>query len=300
MTHIYWTIDPSADPQRAEPSARSHGLFRDVRTPAITRYDYYAQIAQAAAQTAFDGLFVAYRPGADDSSIVAAAIARETPRLALVPEFPTSVGSAVYAAKQAVGFQRATHGRLGWAIAHDEAQARTAKFLGVARGIHGQHLFSFKGAYFSVQGGGFQPPLNRVRFPSVFLQGESEEALALSARAADVHLFAAQPIAALRTLVEELDTLALREGREVAFGVRQTVLARETRDEAERDASRLGLSREAIVGDFAEIADRLAKLAALGIRHFVLSAPSSLEEAYAVGQHVLPRLRARIARSRAA
>jgi alkanesulfonate monooxygenase len=79
----YWQLDVAEDAARPEPAASaSPGLFRDVRTPALNRYDYYAQVAQAAAQTGFDGLFLPHRPQSDDSTIVAAAIAREVPRLA--------------------------------------------------------------------------------------------------------------------------------------------------------------------------------------------------------------------------
>jgi alkanesulfonate monooxygenase len=70
------------------------------------------------------------------------------------------------------------------------------------------------------------------------------------------------------------------------------VLAREFSDEAWQDAQRAGLPASAIVGNHADVAERLAALAALGVTHFVLTAPSSLEEAYAIGQHVLPRFRA--------
>ncbi|MDV3456201.1 LLM class flavin-dependent oxidoreductase [Sphingomonas sp. HF-S4] len=312
----YWQLDVAEDAARSETSARQSGLFRDVRTPALNRYDYYAQVAQAAAQTAFDGLFVPHRPQSDDSAIVAAAIARAVPRLALIPEFPASVGSAVYAAKQAVSFQRQTHERLGWAIAaaadgearardgdhvpEEQLPARVEEFLTVARGVHAERPFDFAGAHFQVQGGGFLDPLNRVAFPKVFLQGESEEALALSARAADIHLFAAAPLAKLRARVEALDALALREGRTVEFGLIQPVLARDDPADARRDAERAGLSDTAIVGSHAEVAEQLGDLARAGFRHFVLAAPSSLEEAYRIGQHVLPRFRALTGRVAAA
>ena len=60
---LYWRLDPAAEPQRGEPTARPESGFlpRDVRTAALTRSDYYAQVARAAAITGFDGLFVAYR-----------------------------------------------------------------------------------------------------------------------------------------------------------------------------------------------------------------------------------------------
>ncbi len=66
-------------------------------------------------------------------------------------------------------------------VPEDRLVARTEEFLAVARGVHGQRPFSRRGGHFEVQDGGFDAPLNRVRF-RVFLQGESEEAFVLSAR----------------------------------------------------------------------------------------------------------------------
>ena len=294
---LYWRLDPAAEPQRGEPSARPAAGFlpRDVRTAGLTRYDYYAQVARAAAITGFDGLFVAYRPESDDSQIVAAAVARTAPRLLLVPEFPSTVGSAVYAAKEAVSFQRATHNRLGWAIApgaDPEDSARTAEFLHVARGVHGQKPFDHEGHFFAVQGGGFSDPLARAAFPPVFLQGTDEEGLQLSANAADVHLFADARLDELRGQVETLERLALGAGREVAAGIIATISARETVEEA---AGGTG-----ITGSYDDVAEQIATLHAAGITHFVLSASPSLEEAYRIGQFVLPRVRAALGGLRAA
>lgn len=306
---IYWQIDPAAEPRRLEPSARRvHGVVRDLRTAPHNRYDYYAQIAEAAAQTAFDGVFVAHRPDADESRIVAAALAREVRRIQFVVEFPASVGSAVYAAKQAATFQRGTHDRFAWAIAPD-ANARTRaregddvpedqlvhrldEFLTVARGVHTQRPFTFKGDHFEVLNGGFEAPLNRVPFPTVFLQGETEEALGLSARHADVHLFRPGPIDKVAALVEGLDALAKQADRSVAFGLLQRILTRETDEEARLEANREGRAPGTLVGSYDAVAGHLAELAALGVSHFVLFAEPSLEEAYRIGQQVLPRLRA--------
>ena len=277
---FYWQLDTAADPRRAE-----HGL----------RHHHYGQIARAAALTGFDGLFIAYRPDADDSQIVAAGVARLTPGLQLIVEFPASVGSAVYAAKEAASFQRNAHGRLGWAIAPDrdaEARihdgdliadedlfARREEFLKVARGVHGTSGFTFKGRFFEVLDGGFEAPLNRVAFPPVFLQGVSEEELALSARQADVHLFDPAPIETLRTHIELLDRLASKEGRSIGYGLRLPLVAREYAEEAEGALT------------FDAAADLLVTYARLGIDHFILAGTPSLEEAYRVGQHVVPRVR---------
>ncbi|WP_156679303.1 LLM class flavin-dependent oxidoreductase [Sphingomonas profundi] len=243
---IYWQLDVAAEPARGEPSLRGRlgHLARDVRTASQNRFDYYAQVARAAAQAGFDGLFLPHRADADDSQIVAAAIAREAPRLLLIPQFPASVGSAVYAAKQAVSFQRATRNRLAWAIAPDADAAtraraadhapenaladRIVEFLTVARGVHGGRPFSFAGSHFEVQGGGFDAPLNRVPFPAVFFEGASKAALDLSARSADVHIFRDTPLGSLSTSVAALGERAHAHGRHVAPGIAQQVIARET------------------------------------------------------------------------
>jgi len=313
---IHWQLDVAGEPARGEPAVRMAlpALIRDVRRPGQNRFDYYAQVAVAVAQAGFDGLYLPHRDTADDTRIVAAAIAREARRVALVPEFPASVGSAVYAAKQAATFQRHTGGRLGWAIApHGDAAARAARsdhvadedlaqrledFLTVARGVHGQRPFTFKSAFFEVENGGFEDPLTRVPFPTVYLQGEQEEDLAISARLGDVHLF--RPSRDLAALIEGLDGLSRQAGRTVTYGLRQPVLTRETDAEAEAEAARTPQPAGAIVGGYDTVAVRLAALAAQGIGHFVLSAAPQLEEAYRIGQHVLPRLRARLTPAQAA
>lgn len=305
---IHWQLDPAADPQRSEPAAWQPlpALARDRRVPTQNRFGYYLQVAQAAAQTAFEGLFVRHRIEADESRIIAAIVARAFPTLNVIPEFPASVGSAVYAAKQATTFQRGTHGRLGWAIAPDadrasrEAEAdfvsdgdlaqRLDEVLTVARGVHEQRPFSFKGEYFEVENGGFDAPLNRVTFPRLYLQGHGEAALSLSARHADVHLFAPADSDAL---VENIAGLkALAGGRDVAAGLTQPLLVREDRQTAERDARDRQLAPGTLVAGYDEAAETLAAFAAAGISELVLAAAPSLEEAYRIGQHLLPRLRA--------
>ncbi len=308
---IHWRLDPAADPQRSEPAAeRARPAFiRDRRAASRNRFDYYVQVAQAAAQTAFDGLFIRHRPEADESRIIAAIVARETPRLPVVPEFPASVGSAVYAAKQAATFQRATHGRLGWAIAPDvdlasrEAEAdlvpegelpqRLDEFLTVARGVHLHRPFTYRGKHFEVLDGGFEAPLARHPFPRLFLQGDDDAALALSARHADVHLFAPSPVEVLTERIARLNELAATEGRRVAAGIIQPLLVREDRESAERDAQRLSPSFGTLVASYDEAADQLAAYTAAGVTELVLEAAPALEEAYRIGQHLLPRLRAR-------
>lgn len=309
---IYWELDPAAEPKRGEPALRSawSAHLADPRGRANDRQAYYAQIARAAAMSAFDGLFIRYRPESDDSQILAATLARLVPGLRLVPEFPASIGSAVYAAKEAVSFQRSTQARLAWAIAPDRSAAdraaegdhvaqedllaRLDEFLTVARGVHAQTGFSYKGRFFEVQNGGFAPPLDREAFPPVILQGTDEDILALSARQADIHLFEPASPAAFRHLVEQQRRRASDHGREQDHAVRLTVTSRDTAEEAARDGE------AGLVGSHEEVADTLADYVAAGAAHLIVSGAPSVEEAYRIGAHVLPRLRARLTADRAA
>ena len=105
----------------------------------------------------------------------------------------------------------------------------------------------------------------------------------------------------------------------MAAGLRIDVLARETFDEALRDARRYrsgaGLPDDvpfddraggfwpgfaqaqtgahgALVGSHAQVAAALAAYAQAGVASFVLAAIPHFEEAYRIGEHVLPLVRA--------
>src|SRR5690606_29787877 len=95
------------------------GRFRRAsrRVPASTRAcATTGQVARAAELWVFDGVVVPYDTGVDGSWVIASALARETPRLGIVTEFPADLGTAVYAAKLALSFQRFFDNRLSWQI----------------------------------------------------------------------------------------------------------------------------------------------------------------------------------------
>ena len=94
---IHWRLDPAAEPPRSERALQPQlpDRVRDRRVQTQNRFDYYLQVADAAAQTAFDGLFIRHRLESDESRIIAAIVARAVRGIMVVPEFPASVGSAV-------------------------------------------------------------------------------------------------------------------------------------------------------------------------------------------------------------
>lgn len=349
-----WQLPTSGDGRYAAPGITRRGeraagvpspLQAGVSDPRGARppfnyFDYLHQIARAADLSGFDGIQIRHDTQGDESWIVAGYLARSTRHLKLIAEFDAAWGSAVYAAKNAVSFQRFTGGRFAWQIGHGgDAAARRRRgdaapdadilprideFITVARGVQSTSPFSFKGRFFEVQDGGFKGPLANHPVNGIYLTGESPEALALSARQADVHVFDAAPVADLQPSIGGLQTQARQLGRAVAAGLRIDVLARETFDEALRDARRYrsgaGLPDDApfddraaafwpgfaqaqtgahgaLVGSYAQVSAALQAYAQAGVSSFVLAAIPHFEEAYRIGEHVLPALRASLTAS---
>ncbi len=325
---------------------RLHGESRpfragvsDPRGGKFNYFDHLHQVARAVDIAGFDGLQIRHDTEGDESWIVAGYLGRSTRHLKLLTEFEASRGSAVYAAKNAVSYQRYTGNRFAWQISSgaDAAQrrqlgdfvsdadvpARIEEFITVASGVITKAPFNFKGRFFEVLDGGFKGPLGGHPVPPVYLSGSSVDDLQRSARSADVHLFDAQPVSALSTSIATLRELAQAAGRQLVAGLRIDLLARETEEEAVHDAQRYlqqttgsrgtpvllwnGLATAqtgaaaTLVGSYEQVSDALYDYADAGVGSFVLAAVPHLEEAYRVGEYLLPALRARIAqRSRAA
>ena len=344
-TEFIWQLPTSGDgrygnanrERRGERSSSARPAFSngvsDPRGNSFNYFDHLHQIARAADLAGFDGLQIPDDPLGDESWIVAGYVARSSSHLKLVTEFQASRGSSVYAAKNAVSFQRYSKGRFAWQIssggsaiqrrwygdfaADADILPRIEEFVSVARGVTSGAPYSFKGKFFEVLEGGFQGPVANHPAPTVYLSGNSEEALRLSARIADVHVFDALPAEQLRLEVERLNGYAREQGRSVIAALRIDVLARETEKEALFDARRFleqagrrantdpvisanfwrGFSPDrtgaaaSLFGDYGQVSQRLAEYSELGIGSFTLAAIPHFEEAYRIGEFVLPQVR---------
>jgi len=325
---FFWQAPTSGDGRYGNATVRRRGerspkdgppFTSGVSDPRGARFDYFDhlhQIARAAELSRFDGIRIPHDADGDESWIVAGYVARAARRLKVLAEFEASRGSAVYAAKNATSYQRFSGGRFAWQVspggdayarrkAGDFVDAaavfpRIEELVAVARGVWGGSPFNYKGQFFDVQNGGFQGPLANQPAPEVFLSGDTREAWRLSARVADVHVFDAAPTDRLRAAAGELAELASQEGRSVRVALRIDVVARETDEEATFDAERFRqqsgrLPDASLVGSYASVVERLGEYIDAGVTTFLLAGVPHLEEAYRVGEHVLPTLRANIA-----
>lgn len=264
MTRFHITV-PTRTPERVELPE----FVADLRPP--DRGTSHRLVGRAAELAGLDGALVPFDPGGLESLVVAAGLLRDSRRIEVIAEFHPGIATPVYAAKLSASSQRYTGGRLGWRLAVDldpavaRAQGdfltgaarytRAAEFLTVARGVWNGSGFSFDGEYFQVLDGGLPASRAPRPFPRICLSGTSDEALELSANHADVHV-----------LDPGDDPALVPDG--VAAAVRLPV--------------RAGSDEEVA----AEIRGHLDR----GVTEFFLEPAAPLDDAYRLGQRVLPLL----------
>ena len=363
---FYWQLPASGDGR----SIHKDHWTRGDHTPPITDrpvfaridlrregghtwYDHLSQVARAAEITGFDGVLIPQTPAGEEPLIVSGALAREARGIKFLPSLPAPFLSAVYSAKIAISFQRLTGGRLAWNFITEEHTdkswhghrwsiaeqiARTDEFLDVVKGFWNNPPFTYQGKYYEVVDGGFSPALVGPKLPLIHLSGETEEALNLGAKHADVYFLPLDKLEETRRRITELTLRAGALGRTLRFGIQADVVARHSSEDAWNDlrvrwdkasaktvpissaienSQRLtkedfdalvqgpnlwagfGLVRPGapvgIVGSYAEVAERIKEYAEAGISSFALSANPHLEEAYRIGEQLLPLVKVQTA-----
>lgn len=349
MTEFHWRLPSRGDGRHATADSRNRGGFGGPQVPTVATdlrpgnfgpFDDLGQVVLAAELSGLDGVLAPYDPLGEESWIVVGGALRDTRHSTVIVEFLPSFGTPVYAAKVSATLQRLSKGRLSWRIRveTDEADARArgdrvtgvdryaraAEFLTVARGVWNETPvagggfegtgFDFDGDYFDVIDGGFRGILSGLPFPTVHLSGASDEALELSARHGDVHLFTGT-VDGVAASVTELRRRSEAQGRTVRAGLELPIIARETEDEAWARAGRqwrevhndgvgarsldLGDGRWGgfteigydqpigLVGSYEQVAQRLSEYIDAGIDSFVLDGRPHIEELHRAGEHLL-------------
>lgn len=242
--------------------------------------DYLAQVARAAEQSGFDAALTPTGTWCDDAWITTAALSQLVHRLRFLVAFRPGSIAPTLAAQQAAAFQRHTGGRLllnvvtggddeeqrrfGDGLSKDDRYARTDEFLTILRGAWNGGPFDFHGEHLWAEGAlapGVASP------PEIYFGGSSPAALRVAARHADVYLTWGEPPPALAPQLKHVQALADDEGRELRFGIRLHVVARERSEDAWAAA-------EAIIADaddvtIASAQAELAQLPAVGQQRMV-------------------------------
>ena len=206
---------------------------------------YLAQVARAAEEAGFDAGPDPTGTTCHDAWITCAALSQVVDRLRFLVAFRPGSISPTLAAQQAATFQRHTGGRLalnivtggddeeqrrfGDGLSKDERYDRTEEFLTILRGAWSGTPFDFHGEHLWTEGAvalGMEEP------PEIYFGGASDAALRVAARHADVALTWGDPPPRLAPHLDKVRELADAAGRELRFGIRLHVIARDTSEEA--------------------------------------------------------------------
>ncbi|MFC8126254.1 LLM class flavin-dependent oxidoreductase [Streptomyces sp. NPDC057302] len=214
---------------------------------------YLAQVARTAEQLGFEGALTPTGAWCEDAWLTTAMLVESTERLKFLVAFRPGLVTPTLAAQMAATYQRHSGGRLllnvvtggedheqrayGDFLGKDDRYARCEEFLHIVRSLWRGESVDFHGEHERVE----QARLTRLPapVPPVYFGGSSKAAGPVAARHSDVYLTWGEPPAQVAEKIAWIRALARAEGREVRFGIRLHVIARDTSDEAWTQANRL-------------------------------------------------------------
>ncbi len=247
--HLHWFLPTSGDGRQIV--GAGHGDRAPVVRPATI--DYLAQVARSAEQLGFEAVLTPTGTWCEDAWLTTAALTRETTRLKFLVAFRPGALSPTLAAQMAATYQRLSQGRLllnvvtggdadeqrrfGDWLGHDGRYERTGEFLSILRGAWSGAPYDFAGRHYTVAGATVSSPPDPV--PPLFFGGASPAAQRVAAAHVDTYLSWGEPPPAIAERIAGVRALAAGHGRELSYGIRLHVIARDTAAEAWRTADEL-------------------------------------------------------------
>ena len=214
---------------------------------------YLGQVARSAEQLGFEAALTPTGAWCEDAWLSTAMLSQVSERLKFLVAFRPGLTSPTLAAQMAATFQNMSQGRLllnvvtggedaeqrgyGDFLDKEARYARCDEFLQVVRRLWAGETVDFDGEHLQVEGARLQQLPDPL--PAIYFGGSSAAAGTVAARHADVYLTWGEPPAAVAEKIAWVRTLAADEGRELSFGIRMHVIARDTADAAWAEARRL-------------------------------------------------------------
>jgi alkanesulfonate monooxygenase len=231
-----------------------HGLAAGTAGGArLATVAYLGQIARTAEQLGFEGALTPTGAWCEDAWLATAMLSEVTERLKFLVAFRPGMLSPTLAAQMASTFQRLSQGRLllnvvtggesheqrayGDFLDKDARYARTDEFLHVVRALWRGETVTHEGAHVRVE----QAKLGRLPepVPPIYFGGSSKAAGPVAVAHSDVYLTWGEPPAQVAGKLAWIRGLAAEAGRELRFGIRLHVIARDTAEQAWAQAQRL-------------------------------------------------------------
>ena len=225
-------------------------MSSSFRAPTV---DYLGQVARAADALGYEAVLTPTGSQCEDAWVSTASLLPLTSRLKYMVAFRPSQVSPVLAAQMAATYQRMSGGRLLLNIVTGSADAEAHRygdwldktqryeqceeFLAVMRGAWTGEGLDFDGKYYTTAKAAVKHVPDPL--PKIYFGGSSEAAGKIAARHVDVYLTWGEPPELVKEKIDWVRSLAAAEGREMTFGIRMHVIARDTAAEAWAVADRL-------------------------------------------------------------
>ncbi|PNG25238.1 FMNH2-dependent alkanesulfonate monooxygenase [Methylocella silvestris] len=219
-----------------------------------TNFAYLSQVAQAADSLGYFGVLLPTGRSCEDSWVVASALAPLTKQLRFLVAVRPGLSSPTLAARMTATLDRISEGRLlinvvtggdpaenagdGIFLNHDERYEVTREFLTVYRALLAGERVNFSGKHIKLEDGHllFTP---RQAPPPFFFGGSSAAANDVAAEHVDKYLTWGEPPEAVAAKLKVVRAAAAARGRNISFGIRLHVIARETTEAAWAAADKL-------------------------------------------------------------
>jgi alkanesulfonate monooxygenase len=214
---------------------------------------YIGQVARSAEQLGFDAALTPTGAWCEDAWVTTAMVSSVSARLKFLVAFRPGLIAPFLAAQMAGSFQNLSGGRLllnvvtggesheqrmyGDFLGKDARYERCDEFLHIVRELWTGAEISYEGRYLSIEEAALAQLPDPV--PAIYFGGSSPKAIEVAARHCDVYLTWGEPPTAVWEKIEKVRKLAADQGRNVTFGIRLHVIARDTSDEAWAEADRL-------------------------------------------------------------
>jgi alkanesulfonate monooxygenase len=215
--------------------------------------DFSASIAQAVEEHGLDGALIGCGWGRPDTFTLATALAARTRRFKPLAAIRPGYWQPAQFACAAATLDRLSEGRLlvnivtgkdeHWAYGDFEADnaaryERTREFMQLVRRLWTQPEVDFDGRFYRVEQSTCDPTPHRPGGPPLYFGGASEAAEAVAAAEADVQLLWGEPLAMAAERIERLKvrSATCERARPLEYGLRITLLVRDTTEQAWRAA----------------------------------------------------------------
>lgn len=248
---LHWYLPTYGDSRLIIGGGHGGGIFQREREPTLY---YLTQIALAAEANGFESLLTPTDQWCADSWVTDAALLARTSRIKFLIAFRPGLVSTPLIAQQTQTLQELSGGRVllnvvvggedieqrayGDYTTKEQRYARADEALALAQDLWtSQEPITRQGTYETVENA--QLAKRPETTPRIFFGGSSQPGIEVAGRRADVYLTWGETPDKVEEKLERVRQSAAAAGREIEYGIRLHIIARDTSQQAWAEAQRL-------------------------------------------------------------